>query len=136
MSVRTRPTTVFRPRSLDALHHARLRSLHNQESEMVEWDELIVSGPDVEDRHTLSQLARMSGNAYALPGQKNWYEVDAAWNVSFPFGWEDESDGFRGHVFFSSDNSTIVLAIKGTTLNGPTSKKDKFNDNLSEATLS
>ncbi|KNZ73790.1 Putative lipase ATG15 [Termitomyces sp. J132] len=130
MSVRTRPTTVFRPRSLDALHHARLRSLHNQESEMVEWDELIVSGPDVEDRHTLSQLARMSGNAYVLPGQKNWYEVDAAWNVSFPFGWEDESDGFRGHVFFSSDNSTIVLAIKGTTLNGPTSKKDKFNDNL------
>ena len=30
----------------------------------------------------------------------------------------------------SSDNSTIVLAIKGTTLYGPTSKKDKFNDNL------
>ena len=48
---------------------------------------------------------------------------------SFPFGWE-ESDGFRGHVFLSSDNSTIVLSIKGTTLQGPTSKLDKFNDNL------
>jgi lipase ATG15 len=49
---------------------------------------------------------------------------------SFPIGWEDSADGFRGHVFRSSDNSTVVLAIKGTTLNGPTSKKDKFNDNL------
>ena len=39
-------------------------------------------------------------------------------------------DGFRGHVFLSPDNGTVVLAIKGTTLQGPTSKKDKFNDNL------
>jgi len=33
-------------------------------------------------------------------------------------------------VFASEDNSTVVLSIKGTTLQGPTSKKDKFNDNL------
>src|ERR1700729_1089445 len=49
---------------------------------------------------------------------------------SFPFGWEDDQDGFRGHVFVSDDQSTAILAIKGTTLQGPTSKKDKFNDNL------
>lgn len=69
---------------------------------------------------------------------------------SFPFGWEDDQDGFRGHVFVSEDLSTVVLSIKGTTLQarqphivvndvqliypfsfqGPTSKKDKFNDNL------
>ena len=51
---------------------------------------------------------------------------------NFPFGWNGRhaSDGFRGHVFLSTDNSTIVLAIKGTTLQGPTSKLDKFNDNL------
>jgi putative lipase involved disintegration of autophagic bodies len=49
---------------------------------------------------------------------------------SFPFGWEDAADGFRGHVFRSSDNATTILSIKGTTLNGPTSKKDKYNDNL------
>ncbi|KAF5387003.1 hypothetical protein D9615_001572 [Tricholomella constricta] len=113
----------------DETSAARLRSLHERESEIVEWDQVEVLGPDVEDRHTLAQLARMAGNAYALPGRKNWYEVDQAWNSSFPFGWED-SDGFRGHVFLSSDNSTVVLSIKGTTLNGPTSKKDKFNDNL------
>jgi lipase ATG15 len=39
-------------------------------------------------------------------------------------------DGFRGHVFLSPGNDTVVLSIKGTTLQGPTSKKDKFNDNL------
>ena len=33
-------------------------------------------------------------------------------------------------MFLSADNSTVVLSIKGTTLKGPTSKKDKFNDNL------
>ncbi|TFK42284.1 alpha/beta-hydrolase [Crucibulum laeve] len=131
LTLKSRPTNVYRPRSLDLLHHARLQSLHHSESpsEPLQWDPHHIEGPDVQDRHTLTQLARMSGNAYALPGQKNWYEVDTAWNTSFPFGWE-ESDGFRGHVFLSSDNSTVVLSIKGTTLNGPTSKKDKFNDNL------
>ncbi|KAJ3494393.1 hypothetical protein NLJ89_g10817 [Agrocybe chaxingu] len=129
--LKSRPTTVFRPRSLDALHRTRLRSLRHAESELepLVWDTTEVQGPDVEDLHTITQLARMSGNAYALPGQSNWYEVDRAWNTSFPFGWE-ESDGFRGHVFLSSDNTTIVLSIKGTTLQGPTSKLDKFNDNL------
>jgi lipase ATG15 len=55
--------------------------LHYQESERVEWDRIETLGPDVEDRHTLAQLARMSGNAYAIPGQKNWYDVDGAWNT-------------------------------------------------------
>ncbi|KIY43466.1 alpha/beta-hydrolase [Fistulina hepatica ATCC 64428] len=98
-------------------------------SERVEWDLHDVVGPDIEDQHTLVQLARMSGNAYALPGRSNWYDIDPAWATSFPFGWED-SDGFRGHVFLSGSNTTLVLAIKGTTLQGTTSKKDKFNDNL------
>jgi lipase ATG15 len=129
------PTTIYRPRYTQDLHHTP-------------WDPAEVLGPDIEDRHTLSQLARMSGNAYALPGQNNWYEVDSAWNTvsrrryvggivtesrwpkSFPFGWEDRTEGFRGHVFLSSDNNTVILSIKGTTLQGPTSKKDKYNDNL------
>ncbi|PIL24236.1 hypothetical protein GSI_13989 [Ganoderma sinense ZZ0214-1] len=124
------PTTVYRPRDSAAFQHARLRSLRSQESEPIEWEEVQLLAPDIEDKHTLSQLARMTGNAYALPGRPNWYEVDPAWNTSFPFGWEDKADGFRGHVFLSPDNSTVVLSIKGTTLQGPTSKKDKFNDNL------
>jgi lipase ATG15 len=84
LMLKAKPTIIYKPRSLEALHRARLRSLHHQESEDVDWDRIETLGPDVEDRHTLSQLARMSGNAYALPGQKNWYEIDGAWNtVSF-----------------------------------------------------
>ncbi|KAK7693765.1 hypothetical protein QCA50_003337 [Cerrena zonata] len=128
--VRAVPTTIYRPRSVNSFLHARLRSFRHSESETIEWERVETLGPDVQDLHTLTQLARMSGNAYALPGQNNWYDVDLSWNISFPFGWEDAANGFRGHVFLSPDNSTVILSIKGTTLQGPTSKKDKFNDNL------
>lgn len=130
VSLKARPTSVYRPRDPGVFQRARWKSQHLQESELVEWEPREVLAPDIEDRHTLAQLARMCGNAYALPGQKNWYDIDPIWNTSFPFGWEDPADGFRGHVFLSPDNSTVVLSIKGTTLNGPTSKKDKYNDNL------
>lgn len=130
-ALKARPTTVYRPRSLEALHRTRLRSLYHAQSELepLIWDPVDISGPDIEDLHTLTQLSRMSANAYALPDHENWYEIDHAWNFSLPFGWE-ASDGFRGHVFLSSDNSTIVLSIKGTTVQGSTSKLDKFNDNI------
>lgn len=80
--VKTKPTTVYRPRSLDAFHRTRLLSLQHEQSDMepVIWDTLEVEGPDISNLNTITQLARMSANAYALPGQKNWYEVDAAWN--------------------------------------------------------
>ncbi|KAF8921079.1 alpha/beta-hydrolase [Mucidula mucida] len=130
MTLKAQATTVYRPRSLSDYHSARMRSARHGESQRVDWDPVEVLGPNVQDIHTLSQLARMSANAYALPGQKNWYDLDVSWNTSFPYGWEDAKDGFRGHVFISSDNSTVVLAIKGTTVQGSTSKKDKFNDNL------
>ncbi|KAF7796691.1 hypothetical protein EIP86_007874 [Pleurotus ostreatoroseus] len=125
-----RPTFIWRPRDPFQYEHARQRSLRHGESEPVQWERVEVMGPDIEDKQTVGQLARMSGNAYAIPGQKNWYDLDGMWNTSFPFGWEDAADGFRGHVFVAPDNGTVVLSIKGTTLQGPTSKKDKFNDNL------
>ena len=55
---------------------------------------------------------------------------------TYPFGWEPDADGFRGHIFVSTDNSTVIVAIKGTSAlwlvgdGGPTVKKDKLNDNL------
>jgi lipase ATG15 len=79
-ALKARPTTVTRPRSNDILQQARLRSSRHGQCERVEWEEIDTTGPDIEDRHTLAQLARMTGNAYALPGQKNWYDVDPAWN--------------------------------------------------------
>ena len=86
-TIKSRTTLLYRPRSLEVLHRTRLRSLQYAESdaEPIIWDPVEVEGPDIDDLHTLSQLARMSGNAYALPGQKNWYDVDPAWNrVSSP----------------------------------------------------
>ena len=62
------PTTVYRRRSQEYLKHP-------------EWEPVDILGPDIQDRHTIAQLARISGNAYALPGQKNWYDVDSAWNT-------------------------------------------------------
>ena len=133
--IQTKPTLVYKPRSLELLHKRRRQgskpsSFPGYEEEDLQWDTQEVIGPDVEDRHTLAQLARMAGNAYALPGQRNWYEVDPAWRMSFPFGWDNDEDGFRGQVFMSADNNTVVLSIKGTTISGPTTRLDKFNDNL------
>ena len=81
ITIQARPTTVYRPRSLDALHRARQRSFRYAQSEAVEWDAVQVLGPDVESRHTLVQLARMAGDAYSFPGGKKWYDVDEAWNT-------------------------------------------------------
>lgn len=75
-ALRTRPTVVYKPRSVDQFMDSR----RNPEAGPVDWIEWKTEGPDVEDRHTLKQLAMMSGNAYALPGQKNWYDLDEAWN--------------------------------------------------------
>lgn len=81
--LKTRPTTVYRPRSLEALHRTRLRSLYHAQSELdpLIWDPVEISSPDIKDLHTLAQLSRMSANAYALPlDSKNWFEIDDAWD--------------------------------------------------------
>lgn len=97
------------------------------------WTVEDVPGPDVEDKDTVITFANMSENAYKIgrddPG---WMDVDEEYNVSIPFGWDDS--GIRGHVFGDETNTTIILAVKGTTVamfegNG-TSGHDKDNDNL------
>jgi putative lipase involved disintegration of autophagic bodies len=98
----------------------------------LDWDEEVVLVPDTRDRDTVLELAKLAGNAYQLPGAKNWYDVHERWNTSIPFGWGDGDDGLRGNVFATPDNSTVILSIKGTTLwgGGNTSRRDKLNDNL------
>lgn len=97
------------------------------------WAAEDVLGPDIEDKETIITFANMSENAYKVgrddPG---WMDVDKEYNVTIPFGWDDS--GIRGHVFGDESNTTIILAVKGTTVamfegNG-TSGHDKENDNL------
>ena len=60
-TLRAQPTTVHRIRSqsvTDVIRRFRERSVEHGESEMLEWDPVEVLGPDVEDRHTLAQLAK------------------------------------------------------------------------------
>ncbi|KAJ7613852.1 Alpha/Beta hydrolase protein [Mycena polygramma] len=127
---------THRPRSAAAYSDARISSMRHGQSLPFIWDGVEVLGPDVTRRETLLQLATMTHNSYyGEPSHKSWYPLNG-WNASIPFGWEHDADGFRGHVFVSDDNSTVVISIKGTSApwiaggEGPTKKRDKRNDNL------
>jgi len=125
------PVSVHRPSSQSAFSSARFRN-----AAPLKWNEMVVQGPNVRDRDTLLQLAKMTNNAYSSPMEKDWYDLGPDWNRSYPFGWEPDADGFRGHIFATADNSTVIISVKGTSAGwlvgggGPTPKKDKFNDNL------
>ncbi|THH08706.1 hypothetical protein EW145_g2524 [Phellinidium pouzarii] len=128
---------MHRPRSYDAFTAARTNALLNMETDAELWVKSTIPAPNVEDRETLLTLAKMTNNAYFGHSSKDWYPLEPYWgNISYPFGWEPDADGFRGYIFVSEDNSTVVLSVKGTSAGwlvgdgGPTVKKDKLNDNL------
>ncbi|KAG5647362.1 hypothetical protein DXG03_000430 [Asterophora parasitica] len=134
-TIQLRRISSFRPPSFEAFTHAQTRSVRFGQSESLHWDEEEVIAPDVERRETLLELAKMTNNAYVFPDDPAWYDLGSGWNDSYPFGWEPDADGFRGHVFATPDNKTVILSIKGTSAGmfgggGPTVRKDKFNDNL------
>lgn len=130
-ALRTHPIRVNRARDQEQFHEARRQSFYSQQSAIIDWDETEVLAPDLTDRPTVLELAKMTGNAYVRPEDKGWYDVGGRWNTSYPFGWDPEDNGFRGNVFVSDDNSTVVLSIKGTSLygQGNTATRDKLNDN-------
>lgn len=126
--LRTRTQTVHQPRFPNDIQRIRERSLRAQQSESIEWVKKQVLAPDVTDRETLREMAKMTGNAYALPGHSNWYNMSSRWNTvrfshinlaavasfrfigqSYEFGWEPDEDGFRGHVFVSDDEDIVVM---------------------------
>ncbi|EPQ54234.1 alpha/beta-hydrolase [Gloeophyllum trabeum ATCC 11539] len=136
-TLHTKDITAYHPslRSDAIARIGRASSIHSQVCEDQLWEEEEVLGPDVESRETLLELAKMTNNAYVEPDDSQWYDLGSNWTNAYPVGWEPDEDGFRGHVFATPDNSTIVLSIKGTSAGffgggGPTAKKDKLNDNL------
>jgi len=144
--VKTHPILTHRPSSLHAFNQARFNydSIHPQ-SPAALWNPIQVPAPNVTDRETLLTLAKMTNNAYfQSSNDSNWYDLGTEWdnNGTYSYGWDPDADGFRGHVFVSSDTvskdskepKTVVISIKGTSVpwigGGPTMKKDKINDNL------
>ncbi|GMK59084.1 hypothetical protein CspeluHIS016_0700990 [Cutaneotrichosporon spelunceum] len=160
MLIRTRRTTIRRPASRPPEMLSWAKSAHARaaggnatingwaaplmdwdtgwEAPLMDWDtgweDVEVDAPDVTDRQTLITLAKMAANAYSQSDDYRWYPI-AGSNNGTEFGWEPDADGLRGHIFADESNSTVVIAIKGTSAGvlgsgGPTSKNDKFNDNL------
>lgn len=80
-SFRTLKAMIHRPRSKEAFQRARLRSIRDGQTERVEWDEDEVVVPDLTDRSTVLELAKLAGNAYQLHGKRSWYDVDEKWNA-------------------------------------------------------
>ncbi|KAF8638810.1 hypothetical protein AX17_001868 [Amanita inopinata Kibby_2008] len=135
-AVSTRAIRVHRPSSSIGFSAAMHRSRQHAQSELLDWRDEELPGPNVESRETLLTLAKMTYDAYLEPGDREWYTLGPGWNSTYPFGWEPDADGFRGHVFVSTDKSTVVISVKGTSAGwivgggGPTAHKDKVNDNL------
>lgn len=78
--VNTRPVLTHKPSSDAAFSRARLRSLRHMQSELLQWHDEEVVGPDVENRETLLQLAKMTSNSYFEPVDKEWYDLGPRWN--------------------------------------------------------
>ncbi len=98
------------------------------------WTVDKIPGPNVTDKDTILNLARMAANAYETdPSSAKWQDITyGGFNHSNSFGWE--GDGLQGHIFADSTNSTIVMSLKGTTTavfdGAGTTTNDKVNDNL------
>ena len=89
--------------------------------------------PNATDRETVLNFALMAANAYNEDkSDPEWEDSHAPFNHSSKYGWR--RDTLRGHVYADKDNSTIVLAIKGTSPavfdGAATTTNDKINDNL------
>ncbi|PVU96912.1 hypothetical protein BB559_002212 [Furculomyces boomerangus] len=88
--------------------------------------------PNVSDKNTLLNIARMAANSYRPSKDDKWEDVGDSWKDD-GFGWD--SDGLRGYVFASNDNKTVVISLKGTSVSILSSKtntvlpNDRTNDN-------
>ena len=97
--------------------------------------------PDVADSLTVSNIARMTANAYMRRGSPHWYNHS---NSTMPvllaedgidddnsFGWD--RSGLRGHVYANPDGTRVIICFKGTStllMGGGTVFRDRLVDNM------
>jgi putative lipase involved disintegration of autophagic bodies len=143
LSLKSRPSTVLRPTSLNLTRLHTLRHSSHTLSKLIRnpftsspfqilhalqdyddaltaygsWSEEEVLLPDFDDWDTIRTLAYMAGNSYVpisdVYPPKDWYDLGEKWNVSLSFGWTVPI--IRGHAFVSENEEIVVVAIKGTS---------------------
>ncbi|KAG6865975.1 hypothetical protein C0991_009977 [Blastosporella zonata] len=84
-TIRSRKISSFRPPSFQAFSNARIRSIRFGQSEHLQWNEEEIVGPDVERRETLLELAKMTNNAYLVPGEAGCPESNI-WIIGHSLG--------------------------------------------------
>ena len=135
VAIRSRPMLLSRPvqqspRPLQPNFNDPLTD-YDTKGEEVAWEQVPTTAPDVSNKPTEVNLARMCSDAYVLaPSEPDWLNSSLGFNRTDSFGWK--GDGLRGHVFTDKKNETVIVAFKGTTID-PREKwrnKDRLNDNL------
>jgi hypothetical protein len=138
----TRQTTRLSNQSRESISsymtHSRLQSQTHREPlsnilpqpPSINWITHDIHTPNITDQESVTTLAKVASNAYIrIPDTEDWYDLGHKWNESNDFGWEE--NGLRGHVFANGDNSTILVAMKGTSPpfvgGSDTSTNDKIN---------
>lgn len=83
--IRTHSISTYRPSSLDQFARARSYSRQARDrsaaAHLLRWDEDEIIGPDVKNRTTILELAKMTSNAYVEPGSSEWYKLEGNWTV-------------------------------------------------------
>lgn len=88
-------------------------------------------GPNMSDIHTHRMLGYMAWNAY-FTNDSYWYSPIPNFKILETFGFSNNN--IRGYVYSSTEKDLIIVSLKGTSpaafgIGGPTSPRDKLNDN-------
>jgi len=118
---------------LEALQLAGLARGHPVDLPASAWTSDKIRGPNITDKATVLAFGKMAANAYVTePFKGDWEDVGGGFNYTEDFGWQAE--GLRGHIFADTENKTVVLGLKGTSVaifdGEETTTQDKINDNL------
>ena len=78
LTIKTTTRKLLRPRT-KIYHLNATRAERMAFNSGIEWEDVDVEVPDIDDRETLKTLAKMTSNAYVLPDSTEWWGLDE-WN--------------------------------------------------------
>lgn len=115
ISIKSRPMRISKPSWEDSTVQGNSSDLSSKEVKFGSWQTTEIPGPDMSDKATVVNLAKMCSDAYVeAPHRPDWLNTSLGFNHSDTFGWK--ADGLRGHVFTDKLNETVIIAFKGTSI--------------------